>query len=206
MPTHPNLLAQPARRHRLPMLAALSVLAACLMLAACGSSGGGSSSATTTSNASASKGPGAGSSRFVALRSCLQKQGITLPAPPTRAPRQPGGPGGAFGGTRAGIHLPSGVSRAQFQAALKKCGASRRGGGRVTAFSNPAARAALAKYAACLRQNAIHVPAPNTSGNGPVFNTRGIDTSSSKFKAAQSKCQGDLKGVFTRRGGPPPGP
>ena len=208
MPTHPSPVPQPAKRRRLRPLAALFVLGACLALAACGSSASGSSSATTTSSAaSANKGRGPGASQFAALRSCLQKQGITLPAPPSGTTRQPGGPGaGAFGGRPGGLQPPKGVSQAQFQAALKKCGAGNFGG-RAAGLNSASARAALAKYATCLRQNGINVPPPNTSGNGPVFNTKGIDTSSSKFRAAQSKCQSDLKGAFPRGrpgGGPPP--
>jgi hypothetical protein len=38
------------------------------------------------------------------------------------------------------------------------------------------------------------VPAPNTSGTGPVFNTKGLDTTSATFKAAQSKCSSLLRG------------
>ena len=33
-----------------------------------------------------------------------------------------------------------------------------------------------------MRENGVNLPAPNTSGNGPVFNTKGIDTSSATFK------------------------
>lgn len=55
------------------------------------------------------------------------------------------------------------------------------------------ARAALVRYASCLRQNGVDVPAPDTSGNGPVLDTKGIDTSSSKFKTAQSGCQARVR-------------
>jgi hypothetical protein len=57
-----------------------------------------------------------------------------------------------------------------------------------------------------MRTNGIDVPAPNTSGSGPIFNTNGINTSSTQFKTAQSKCQSDLKGVFPGggAGGSPP--
>jgi hypothetical protein len=44
----------------------------------------------------------------------------------------------------------------------------------------------------------VNVPAPNTSGSGPVFDTKGIDTSSAQFKAAEAKCQSDLSGAFRR--------
>jgi hypothetical protein len=105
------------------------------------------------------------------------------------------------------LQPPAGVSQSQFEGALKKCGAgNRRPGGGLNSAS---ARAGLVKYAACLRQNGVNVPEPNTTGQGPVFNTTGIDTSSSKFKAAQSKCQSDLKGAFpggAGAGAPPAGP
>jgi hypothetical protein len=102
------------------------------------------------------------------------------------------------------LQRPEGVSQAQFEAALKKCGGGKRPQGSAGALNSASARAGLVKYAACLRQNGINVPEPNTTGNGPVFSTKGIDTSSSKFKTAQSKCQSDLKGAFPRGGGAPP--
>jgi hypothetical protein len=208
MSTSPRPVAQPTRRKRIRALLALCVLGACLALAACGSSGGGSSSAANTSGTAASKAGRQGSGRFTALRSCLQKQGITLPAPPSGATRRPGTPGaGAPGGGRRGLQLPKGVTQAQFQAALKKCGGANFQRGGAGGLNSASARAGLAKYAACLRQNGVDVPAPNTTGNGPVFNTKGIDTSSSKFKAAEKKCQSELKGIFPggAPGGTPPG-
>ena len=81
----------------------------------------------------------------------------------------------------------------------------RSGGARL---NSPAFKAALTKFAACMRENGVNVPAPNTSGNGPVFNTKGIDTSSSQFRAAESKCRSDLTSAFHRGSGadrPPSG-
>jgi hypothetical protein len=197
MPTNPRPVPQPTRHKRIRPLLALCVLGACVALAACGSSGSSSTSARKSSSTSANKAGAPNSSRFTALRSCLQKQGITLPSPPSGATRQPGGPGaGAPGGGASGFQLPKGVTQTQYQAALKKCGAGNLPRGRAGAFNSASARAGLAKYAACLRQNGINVPAPNTSGKGPVFDTKGIDTSSSKFKAAEKKCQSELKGIF----------
>jgi hypothetical protein len=188
--------------------AVLVLLLACLGLAACGSSSGSSSSATsasastTTTGATGAKGPNSG--RFAAIRECLQKNGITLPQRTTGQRRPPGGAGGFLGGgggATGGPSLPKGVTRAQYEAALKKCGggnfAGRSGGG--ARFKSPAFQAALAKFATCLRENGVNVPAPNTSGKGPVFDTKGIDTSSAKFKAAEVKCQSDLRAAF--RGG-----
>jgi hypothetical protein len=59
-----------------------------------------------------------------------------------------------------------------------------------------------------MRENGVNLPTPNTSGNGPVFNTKGINTSSATFKSAQSRCQSDLPGGLAGRapnGGPPGG-
>ena len=58
-----------------------------------------------------------------------------------------------------------------------------------------------------MRENGVNVPKPNTSGNGPVFDTRGLNTQSAAFRTAQSKCRGDLPGAFggAAGGGPPPG-
>ncbi len=202
---------KPARR--IPAAAVLLILLlACLGLAACGGSSSSSStsasaSATTSSTGAAGTGAtGAGASRFKALRECLQKNGITLPKP-TPGQRSPGGPGGAGGflgggGGAGGPKLPSGVTRAQYEAAIKKCG----GGGHFlrsgpAGFSNPAFKQALTKFAACMRENGINVPAPNTSGSGPVFDTKGIDTASSQFRTAESKCRSDLTGAFRRGAG-----
>ena len=62
---------------------------------------------------------------------------------------------------------------------------------------------ALPKFAVCMRENGVNLPAPNSSGNGPVFNTKGLDTSSTQFKRAQSKCQPILTAA---RGQAGPGP
>lgn len=59
-------------------------------------------------------------------------------------------------------------------------------------------RHALTKYAVCLRQNGVNMPAPNTSGKGPIFSTKGINTSSPQFRAATMKCRATLIGAFQR--------
>jgi hypothetical protein len=161
---------------------------------------GGSSPTTATSQPGA---PATAQSRFPVIRTCLQKNGITLP-PPTR-----GGSAGGLGaflraGGAGGPRLPKGVTRAQFQAALKKCGA----GNVVRAFGpngpgsrpagNPVFRQALSKYAECLRQNGVKLPAPDTSGKGPIFSTKGLNTSSPQFRAATMKCRATLIGAFRR--------
>jgi hypothetical protein len=133
----------------------------------------------------------------VALRECLQKAGITLPK---RTPGQH--PGGGFlgGAGGASVKLPGGVTRAQYEAAIKKCGGfaggGRFGGAGGARFKSTAFKQALAKFATCLRENGVKVPAPNTSGKGPIFDTKGIDTSSAQFRAAETKCSAILRSTF----------
>jgi hypothetical protein len=183
----------------------LVLLLACLGLAACGGSSKSSSTSTnasaattttttTTTGGGATKGPNA--SRFAAVRACLQKNGITLPKLPAGKRPVPGAsPGGAGGFT-----LPKGMSTAQYEAVVKKCGGLRGGAfnGGSARFSSPVFKAALAKFATCLRQNGVNVPTPNTSGKGPVFSTKGINPSSAQFRTAETKCRSALVGAFRR--------
>ncbi len=189
-------------RPRTRPILALTLLASCLALAACGSSGSStttSTSAASTTTAGGGTGPtGAGTGRFTALRECLQKNGITLPKrTPGQRPRG-GGPGGFFGGG-TGAKLPNGVTPAQMQAALKKCGAGSVPG--LRRINTPAYTQAFTKFAACMREHGVNVPAPNTSGNGPVFSTRGLNVNSATFRSAQEKCRADIAGLL----GPPRG-
>ncbi len=191
-----------------PAIAAVLLVLASVALAACGSSS--SSSPTTTASTSASTttptGQGLGAGRFLALRECLRKNGVTLPP---HTPGQRPSPGTHGFGAGGGPALPKGVSRAQYQAALKKCGVSGGAffGGRGGRFNSPAVKQALAKFATCMGDNGVKVPAPNTSGNGPIFSTKGLNTSSATFRSAEAKCRGDLQGAFRASpGGPPSGP
>jgi hypothetical protein len=188
-------LAKPTTIRRIRQATALPVLGACLALAACGSSASSSTGTTSSSASASSKSTQApGSSRFTALRSCLEKQGITLPAPSgNRPPAGTGTPGAGGGlGRPGGLQLPKGVSQTQFQEALKKCGGGRGGGGR---FSGAAAKGTLTKFITCMRENGVTLPTPNTSGNGPVFNTKGINITSATFRSATAKCQSGLRGA-----------
>jgi hypothetical protein len=203
------------RNRRTPAVSAVAMLGlvlACLGLAACGSSSKSSSASTSaaaaTSSTRGSGGPGTSgpnTKRFSALRECLQKNGITLPK---RTPGQRGAPG-AGGGFRggSGSQLPNGVTQAQLQAALKKCGGStflrRRSG------VGPGGTRRFAQFSACMRKNGVNLPTPNTSGKGPIFNTKGIDTTSAAFKAADAKCARELApnggtGAGGPRDGTPP--
>ncbi len=187
-----------------PTAAALLILLAAVGLAACGGSSKGSSTATSAS-ATTTRGERDGqfAARSAALRTCLQKEGITLPKRPAGqgvpgasgqggTPGQGSAPRGPFGlGAGAARRLPKGVTREKFEAALKKCGGGSFGrGGR--GFNTAQGRQRFAKFAQCMRSNGIKLPAPNTSGTGPIFNTKGIDTNSAAFKAADVKCAKEL--------------
>lgn len=195
---YPHHTSKPTTTRRFRPALALLALGASLVLAACGSSASSSTSTTSTS-ASASTTGASGSSRFTALRSCLAKQGITLPAPSgNRPPAGSGTPGQGGGlGRPGGLQPPSGVSSTQFQEALKKCGG---GNGGASRLNSSTSKAALTTFVACMRENGVNLPTPNTSDNGPVFNTTGINTASSAFKSAQSKCQSDLRAAVGSAG------
>jgi hypothetical protein len=202
-------------------LAALTLALASVVLAACGSSSssttvaqsattspgtGTSTSPGTTTPGAKSSTPGGLAGRFSAFRECMQKQGITLPQ---RKPGQPGG--GLLGGAGAAPALPAGVTRAQYEAALQKCAALRprfpgRVGGPGQRPRSPAFAAALVKFGACMRENGVALPAPNTTGKGPVFSTKGISTTTPQFRTAESKCAPLLRQGLSRPGaGGPPG-
>jgi hypothetical protein len=186
-----------SRRRRIPAAAiVVLVVLASLALASCGGSSPSSSSTSTNTSASTKasstgKTPGAVGGRFAALRECLQKNGITLPK---FTPGQRPAPG-----TRRSF-LPKGVTKAQYEAAIKKCGGPALFAGGKNRFNTPAFKQALAKFAACMHENGIAVPKANTSGKGPIFNSQGLNTSSTKFRAAEAKCRSDLSGAL--RGAP----
>lgn len=199
-----------------PLAATLAVSAiAALGLAACGSSGSSSTGSKTSAAATAATngstsgsstgsgnsvfrkgatGPSGARPRVNAIRECLQRNGVKLP-------NQPGAARGLFLG---GAQLPKGVSRTQLQAAMRKCLggflAGRAGQGRFLRSGSPRFQAALSAFAACLRKNGVAVPTPNTSGNGPVFSTKGINTASPQFKAATAKCRPALTAALRPRG------
>ncbi len=160
---------------------------------------GGAATGTTPTTPSGSAAP-ASAGHFAAVRECLQKNGVALPArPPGGGAAHRGGPGLLGGaGASGGFKLPKGMTSAQYQEVLKKCGGGgfRPGnfhgagaGGARREFDSPRFRQALTSFAACLRQNGIAIPTPNTSGKGPIFSTKGIDTASPKFKQAEVKCR-----------------
>jgi hypothetical protein len=189
---------RPSKRITLYALPAALVLLS-LVLASCGGSSSTSSSVAAATAPSGSA-TGAGAHRFTAVRECLEKNGIKLPP---RKPRQGRPPGGGFFGGGTARRLPPGVTRSQFEAAIKKCGGGFRPGARLR---SPAYRSALASFAECMRRHGINLPAPNTSGSGPIFNTGTINTNSAQFKAAQSACRAVLRAARPGAGVTPSAP
>jgi len=198
------------------MAATLALALASVLLAACGGSSTSSKSTTTATASAAATTPGgktgdgaaagadAGKAlkgRFTQLRECLQKNGVTLPKfTPGQRPARGGGLLGGQGGA-GGPQLPKGMTRAQYESVLKKCGGDFLHGGGFkgfgsSRFNSPAVKEALDRFAACMRQNGVDVPKPNTSGSGPVFSTKGLSTTSAKFREAEDKCRPDLQGAF----------
>ncbi|HVR09751.1 MAG TPA: hypothetical protein VMW75_17040 [Thermoanaerobaculia bacterium] len=90
---------------------------------------------------------------------------------------------------------------------MKKCGAGL-GPDRGRFFDRAGARKALTEFAACMSQYGVKLPPPNTSGQGPIFDTKGIDTSGRRFRNAETRCAGKLPEPFAHAGGAggaPPG-
>ena len=182
-------------------LAALALALVAVLLAACGGSSASTSANGSTASASASASAGATSTppggppakargaRLLAFRECLSKNGINLPK---RPPGERGLGRGGFLGSLA-RELPKGITRAQYEAALKKCGAP---GRPLHPFQSQAAKTSLAKFAACMRQNGVKLPEPNTSGSGPIFNTKGLDIGGPTFRTAEVKCAADLRQAY----------
>lgn len=184
-------MPQTRSARRKPASAALALLLLSLVLVACG--GSSSSSSTTIAAAAKVTVPNLGqvSARFATLRACLTKNGIPLPKP---VPGQPRALGGALG---FGSQVPKGVSRAQYEAALRKCGLYRAGNATGShRLASPTYRKALTAFATCMRAHGQNVPPPNTSGTGPIFNTSGLNPKSAQFKAATVACAGNLRSAF----------
>jgi hypothetical protein len=45
-----------------------------------------------------------------------------------------------------------------------------------------------ARFAACMRKHGVSLPAPDTSGKGPIFDGKSLNPRSAAFKAADRKC------------------
>jgi hypothetical protein len=159
------------------------------------------STATTTTTAPTSTTktvtpkPTTPATELAALRACLARNGIQLPNVGSN-PLQL---------LRSVEHLPRGVTRSRYEAAVRICTRTALATPRTTVkprrITNPRTVAALQRFAACMRQNKVDLPNPNTSGNGPVFDTKGLNLSSPQFRAALVKCSGQLREVLKAKPG-----
>jgi len=188
------------RRVPVPILAAV----AALLLAACGGGGSPKVSASTSTTTST---PGRGF-RNAAFTTCLQKQGIKLPAGGLGfGGRRRGGASGASGasgatGARRGfgggppISIP-GVSTQKLQSAFAACRSSLPNGGRFGGGRfNPEV---LRAYLSCLGDHGVVVPTTTTGASGAtgasVRTGRGVGSqlralrSQPKYAAAAKTCQ-----------------
>jgi hypothetical protein len=164
---------------------ALILALALLLMSACGSSSKNSTSNATASATTTPAGQGKAGTRALALRECLQRNGVKLP---------PGTPGGGLLGPTG--KLPPGVTPTQLAGALKTCGIGALGGRRLKfpalkklSLKSPEIQAALRRFSACMAQHGVTLPTPNTSGTGPIFNTATLNTRTPKFRAAAAACR-----------------
>jgi hypothetical protein len=190
---------------RAAIVAAILALSA-VVLVACGSSSSGSSTTasvaaagtTATGTATApptASVPGTGTTpttpgaahpgtpayrgRFAKLRECLQKNGVTFPPQTSK---------GSFKFKR-----PQGVSQAQFQAAIQKCGdlLLRTPGGRVivppaAGFNAKLFKERLAALGRCLHEHGAAIPLP-----GKPLTSAQV----AKVREAAQKCRSVVKGI-----------
>jgi hypothetical protein len=55
--------------------------------------------------------------------------------------------------------------------------------------NSSAYRDSVNRYVACVKQNGYDLPAPNLSGNGPIFDPSKVNRDDPRFQAASQKCQ-----------------
>ncbi|MDX6590780.1 MAG: hypothetical protein QOI84_2054 [Solirubrobacterales bacterium] len=194
-----------------PLFGVLPVLAlvAALAVAGCGgSSGSGETSTESTSSSGTAAAPqesGPGGFQISEEdKQCLKEQGLELPG------RPPGGEGppAGFGGGKPPAGGPGGAGGGKFREAFEACGIEKPsggpggpgGGGAPPNVNSTAFKKAVTEYVACVRENGYDMPAPNLSGNGPVFDSSEVNPENAKFKAASEKCQSLLRSPASEGG------
>jgi hypothetical protein len=197
-----------SRTLRLPAVAVTIALAG-LTVAACGSSSNTGSASSTSSSAAAggaSTTGGANSAARSKFAACLKAHGVTLPARPAGARRRPPGGYGGYGGGAPGFFFGGGggngsgapgagrFDNPKFRAALQACG-----GGRFPQRRATQSKAAVTRFAACVKQHGYTLPAPNFSGKGPIFPA--TISHNKKFQAAAKACASDLRPQSPAGGG-----
>jgi len=200
---------------------AAALAAVALSVAACGSSsdgGGGATVAAAGGTTTTAPGDGtttgpadgrASSDDRARLTACLKEQSVELPERPAGGPGGAGGDGpppqgrppqgapgrgaGSFGGAL------SDAERRRLAAAFEACGArfgmrgGPRGGPGAPGSGGRPSTAALRRYVACVRRNGYDLPDPNTSGDGPVFDSDTVDRDDPAFVKASRACESLLR-------------
>ena len=186
--------------HRVAATAIL-VIVASLAIAACGSSSKPTTTTTTsTTSTTASAGRGAFTAQRAKLDACLKAHGVTLPSRPAGSGRPYGGAGGygggGFFGGGGGAGFAGGNSKSAkaFQACASQVGSGAgRFGGRFRGRAS-FSKTTLTAFVACVKKNGYTLPAPNTSGKGPVF-PASIEKNK-QFEAAAKSCESILRTSF----------
>jgi hypothetical protein len=122
---------------------------------------------------------------FKDLNTCLKAHGIAKPETLARAARVEGMIPALF---RIGeIPVPKGITKPQYEAALRRCGVTNVHVGRV-AITNPLVRRKILSVRSCLADNGFTLPAANFPGPGPILDTSGIDVGSARWVATAMGC------------------
>jgi len=69
---------------------------------------------------------------------------------------------------------------------------ARKGADGGRGFNHTGATRRYTTFAACMRKHGVSLPAADTSGKGPIFDTKGLHPRSATFKAADRKCAREL--------------
>jgi hypothetical protein len=157
-------------------LAVLSILVLVALVAVgCGGSGGGSATASKQATQDAAR---------VQFAQCMRDNGVNIPDTP---------------GANGGGGPPANIDQTKLQAAQKACQKYRQAAvGTITPAQQQAFRDAFTKFASCMRQHGVDLPAPTPGGGGggPGGGGGGIrarlNQSDPKVKAAQTACQDKL--------------
>lgn len=126
--------------------------------------------------------------RVSGLNACLRRHGVAEPEVVNKLTAQEQAIPAAMAYEPQPI--PNNVTRAQYQQTLVKCGAPELAAhlGR-TAITSDIAKRQLLAIQQCLVSNGFRLPRPNFPGPGPVFDTTGVDLTSTRWAATVTGCE-----------------
>jgi hypothetical protein len=151
----------------LSRVAAPALMLVTLVATGCGGSSNAASPSTKTTSQDAAR---------IKFTQCLRDNGVNVPDTPAQ------GGGGRFGN----------VDQAKLQKAMTACSKYRQAVvGNITPAQRQAFQDAFAKFASCMRQHGVDLPA-RTPGQGPPAGGAQINRNDPKVQAAQKACQSKL--------------